>query len=98
MNVWNILGIVAIVCLLATFKIGRNAIWGSLTIGAIGGLIYCLFADFSPYKKILIVSVLAGAFFELIGRLTSYFRKRSLESSIRRKVEKDIDSHYNIRS
>jgi len=96
MDIWNILGIIAILCLLASFKIGRNAIWGTLTVGAIGGLIYCLFSDFSSFKKILIVSVFIGLFFELLGRLANAIRMQRIKATIKKQVEKEVRDKYDL--
>jgi hypothetical protein len=78
MDLWNILGIIAIICLLASFSIGKNAIWGTLTVGAILGLIVCLIIGFKweLYKKILIVSVFVGVVFEVVGRLANHLAKK----------------------
>jgi uncharacterized membrane protein len=72
MDIWNILGVIAIIALLTSFVIGKNAIWKALTAGAVIGLIIWLIVGFSwlLYKRILIVSVLVGAFAELARRLT----------------------------
>jgi hypothetical protein len=81
-HVWNILGIVAIVCLVISFSIGRNAIWGAFTIGIIVCAIIALIAFFSTgavnwlvLKDMLTVFVLLGALFEIIGRLSTKRKK-----------------------
>jgi hypothetical protein len=74
---WNILGTIAIIALVLSFFIGKNAIWGGLTLGAIIGVIVTLISFFigdgfnrTLVKEIAIVSVLLGAVFEIIGRLS----------------------------
>ena len=77
LNLWDILGIIAIIFLLASFAIGKNAIWGALTIGVIVclliGIVRLLngteFFNWVIFKKVVIVSIWMGAFFEIISRL-----------------------------
>lgn len=76
MDIWNILGIIAIVLLIYFSFAGRNAVWGALTlgviIGLITGLVYLIKGDgfnWQLLKKIAIVFTLLGVLFELIGRL-----------------------------
>jgi len=76
-NIWEILGILAIICLLISFSIGKKAIWGALTLG----ILVCIAIGFASlfkgtqffnwilFRKIAIISTLAGAFLELLGRL-----------------------------
>jgi len=66
MNIWDILGIVATIILLASLDLGKNAIWATLALGVIVGLIICLSVGFSwlLYKKFLILSVLIGGTLE----------------------------------
>jgi hypothetical protein len=78
LGIWDILGIVAIICLLISFAIGRNAIWGGLTIGILVCIVIAIIAlisngsvNWSIIKDMLIVFVLLGALFETIGRLFS---------------------------
>ncbi len=75
MNLWDILGIAAIICLIISFKIGRNAIWGTFTLAIIIGLVISIFRGFDWlfYKKVLTIGVLMGALFEF---LYSLFRKK----------------------
>jgi len=79
---WTILGIIAILCLLISFFIGKNAIWGGLTLGIIVGLMVGIISwiigsgfNWTLLRKILIVAVLAGALFEIVGRLSKQSRK-----------------------
>jgi hypothetical protein len=72
MGIWNILGIVAILVLLASFTMGKNAIWGTLTLGVVICIIWAIVNAISGnslnwllFKKIAIVSILIGALFQL---------------------------------
>ncbi len=42
LNVWDILGILAIILLLASFAIGKNAIWGTLTVGILICIVWAI--------------------------------------------------------
>ena len=74
---WNISGALAVLALLVSFFIkGRNAIWGGLTLGIICTIVIYLIDFFTNEKmnwilakKISIVLVLAGTFFEIAARL-----------------------------
>lgn len=75
MDIWNILGIIAIVYLFFSFSTGKNAIWGMLTISAVVGLIVRLIywiAGWSNgwivFKKLLIVFVLVGGITEILTK------------------------------
>ena len=77
LDIWTVLGIVAIISLIISFFIGKNAIWGGLTLGIIVALIVGIINwiagnsfNWEILKKILIVAVLAGVFFEVLGRLS----------------------------
>lgn len=77
LDIWTVLGIAAIICLVISFFIGKNAIWGGLTIGIIIGLIVGIINwiagngfNLELVKKILTVAILAGVFFEFLGRLS----------------------------
>lgn len=72
---WDILGIIAILTLIVSFFIGKNAIWGALTLAIlicvvtiIVNLIQGLILNWSLYRKIGTVVILIGALFELVGR------------------------------
>lgn len=97
MNIWDILGIVAILCLLISFGIGKNAIWGALTLAVIVGLAICIFRGFEWlfYKKVLIIGVLAGAFFEFAYRLTIWLRKKMYLNTAKRDIDKRIREELN---
>lgn len=71
MNIWDILGIVAIVCLVLSFGMGKNSVWGGMTLAIIVGLISGLFVGFEwgLFKKILTIGVLFGAVVELLFRM-----------------------------
>jgi hypothetical protein len=77
LDIWTALGILALVCLIVSFVIGKNAIWGGLTMGIIVALIVGVINlimgngfKWVLLKKILIIAVLAGGFFEVVGRLS----------------------------
>lgn len=72
MNTWDILGIVAILILLASFKMGKNAIWGTFTTGIIICIIWGIVnlvtgnpLNWLLFKKISIISVLIGGLLQL---------------------------------
>jgi hypothetical protein len=79
---WNIPAALAVLALLVSLFIkGRNAIWGGLTLGIICTVVVYLIDFFTNEKmnwtlakKITIVLVLAGAFFEIAARMN---KKRS---------------------
>lgn len=80
--IWSTLGIIAIIILIITFFIGKNSVWGTLTFGIVIALIVGIINiirgtgfGWELSKKILIISILAGAFFEVLGRLTNVFKK-----------------------
>ncbi len=82
LDIWTIFGILAIICLVVSFVIGKNAIWGGLTLGIVLALIIGIINlimgngfNWQLLKKVLIITVLAGAIFETIGRLSK--KKRS---------------------
>lgn len=83
LNIWDILAIIAIISLIVSFGIGRNAIWGGISIGIIIYLVILVINLISGdgfnwilYKKVLITYVLAGALFEIIGRAFSLLGKK----------------------
>jgi hypothetical protein len=72
MDIWNILGIVASIVLLASFAMGKNAIWGTFTLGIIVCIVWAIVNAVSGdslnwllFKKIAIVSILIGALLEV---------------------------------
>jgi hypothetical protein len=76
MDIWNILGIIAIISLIIFFVRGKNAVWGTFTVGlfvaTIAGLVNLFKGagfNWSLAKKIVIISILLGIAFEIIGRL-----------------------------
>lgn len=82
LEIWNVLGILAVICLVVSFSIGKNAIWGALTMGIflaiIVGIINLIMGNGFNWlllKKILTIAVLAGVFFEIIGRFSKQLRK-----------------------
>jgi hypothetical protein len=80
-DIWNILGIIAIILLLV-FARGKNSVWGGLTLGVIIGLIIAIVFIFkgeifswSILKKSAIIGVLAGVAADLLGRLSQKLKK-----------------------
>ena len=102
MNIWDILGIVSIICLFFSFGIGKNAIWGALTIAAVVGIVIALIRGFEWefYKKVLIVGTLTGALFEIPYRLYIFSKRNSSnreKEAMEKRIRKEIDDHYNIK-
>jgi uncharacterized membrane protein YraQ (UPF0718 family) len=76
MTIWTIPGILAIISLIAAFWIKRNAIWSGLIIGVIIAVITAVIykrdaINSAASKKIIVVCVLVGVTFELLGRPTT---------------------------
>jgi hypothetical protein len=78
-SIWDLLGIVAIICMVPTFfRIGRSRkpIWGALLCGIIISAIVGLTAlipgtfNWQLLKRILTVAILIGAIFWLVDILT----------------------------
>ena len=74
-NVWDILAVIAGISLVISFFMGKNAIWGTLTLGIIVAVIVAFIFkesgfNWQLFKKVIIISILIGAFFELLGRLS----------------------------
>lgn len=83
METSNILSIIAIAFLIWSFFIGKNAIWGGLTLGVLIVVIIWIInaiqgSGFNRLlsQQILNYSVLVGALFEILGRNT---KKRKAE-------------------
>jgi hypothetical protein len=73
---WNMLGLIAILLLIVSFFIGKNSIWGGLTMGIILCVIFGIIAlivngsiNWGILKDILITVILLGRVFEIVGRL-----------------------------
>jgi len=101
MNIWDFLGIIAIVCLVISFGIGKNAIWGALTIAAIVGIVIALIRGFEWefYKKVLIVGTLTGALFEIPYRLYIFSKRKSSnreKEAMEKRIRKEINDKFNI--
>ncbi len=81
-SIWNIVGIIAIIALMLSLFIGKNAIWGTFGLGIviaiILGFIFKTSTGFNWQlaKNVLIVSVLIGAFFEIVGRILNVNLKK----------------------
>jgi len=106
MDIWNILGIIAIIALLFYFFNGRNAVWSMFTFGIIIGLIAGIISYFlgngfnwSMIKKIVIGCILIAVFFELIFHLILRPKsdKQKLQDEIKaseKRIRKEIDEQY----
>lgn len=73
-NIWNILGIVALISLFIFAK-GKSSVWGGLTLGLIIGIVIALIYVFKGHgfewailKKSVIIRTLLGISGELLGR------------------------------
>ena len=82
-NIWVILGIVAVVLLIA-FWWSRNAVWGGLTLGIIIGFIIAIIFvfkgsgfDWSIVGKSAIIGTLLGFMAELLGKLSDLVRRNT---------------------
>jgi uncharacterized membrane protein HdeD (DUF308 family) len=80
-NVWGVLEIIAGISIIISFFIGKNAVWGMLTLGVIvAAIIGFIFKDdgfnWELFTRTITISVLIGTFFELLGRLTNYRNKK----------------------
>lgn len=81
LDIWNILGIVALITLF-TFAKSKNAVWGGLTLGVIIGIIVALIYVFKGHgfewsiiKKSVIIGTLLGVVAELLGRASQALKK-----------------------
>ncbi len=75
-QIWNILGLIAILLLIVSFFIGKNSIWSGLTMGIILCVIFGIIAlivngsiNWGILKDILITVILLSRVFEIVGRL-----------------------------
>lgn len=73
---WYILGIIALVSLIIFWK-GKNAVWGGLALGIVGGIIVAIITvivsngfDFFTIGKGAILGTLLGAIVEIPGFLS----------------------------
>lgn len=90
-NIWNILGITAIILLVIYFKKGRNAVWGGLTLGIIVGALIFLFNDFNLFylKVASILGTIIGFIAELLGIIPSVFLKKQ-PSNLSNKFQEEV--------
>ena len=82
-NIWVILGIIAVVLLIA-FRQKQNAVWGGLTIGIIVGFIIALVFvfrgsgfDWLIIGKSAIIGTLLGFMAELLGKLSDLIKRNT---------------------
>ena len=83
-DMWNILGIAAIVLLIAFFFYRKlNAVWGGLTLGIITGLIIAILFvfrgngfDWRIIRKCAISGTIIGFIAELLGKVVDYISKK----------------------
>ena len=80
--IWTILTVVAAAAL-AAYGRGRNAVWGGLLIGAVGGLVVALIGMFRggamvwlTVLKGSVVGILLGVGADLLGRWSDRQRAR----------------------
>jgi len=81
-DIWNIFGIISVICLVISIFLDKSAIWGSFILGTSACIVIAVITYFinshvnwSLVKDILIVFVLAGSMFELISKLTNSKKK-----------------------
>lgn len=79
---WYVLGILTVILLFLYFE-GPNALWGGFTVGVVIGIILSLISVFqgdgfnwSTLGKAIIISVLAGFIFEIIGQFANKLKKK----------------------
>jgi len=82
LNIWIILGIVAVILLIIYWR-SRGAVWGGLTIGIILGLIVAIFYLFGGYGfrwSIIVKGATLGTMIgfgaELLGKISDFIGKR----------------------
>lgn len=83
-NIWNVLGIFAVILLVIYFICsGRNAVWGGLTLGLFVGLIINLVMyiggngfSWSILKKVAVVGTLNGFLWEIVAIVGTFIAKR----------------------
>ena len=70
---WGILEIIAIICLAVSFFIGKNSIWGALTLGLVISFIAWIIDlvignkfHWSLYRHIVTISILIGTLFQFL--------------------------------
>jgi ABC-type lipoprotein release transport system permease subunit len=81
LDIWDILGIIAIICLVVTFSMNKNAAWSSLIWGILISLVVLIVNliigngfHWKLYQNILTVAVLSCV---LIPILTSLLDKKN---------------------
>lgn len=81
-NIWNILGVLAVILLIIFFNRGRNAVWGGLTLGIIIGLAITIISsvngngfNLSILKNSSITGVVLGFLAELLGIFSNKLTK-----------------------
>jgi len=82
-DIWVILGIVAVVLLIA-FRQRQNAVWGGLTLGIIIGFIIAIIFvfkgsgfDWLIIGKSAIIGTMLGFVAELLGKLSDLIRRNT---------------------
>jgi hypothetical protein len=99
MNIWDILGIIAIAAFVLSWGlIGKNAIGGGLTAGVLIGLIVGVINlimgngfDWFLVRKIITIGILAGFVLELMYLLSRKNREgRALKKQVKRQIDKEV--------
>ena len=75
LSIWNFLGLLAMLSLMISFTIGRNAIWGGLFVGLITSSLLAILSlvtgngiNLTLLKKWMVVMILFSTLFEIINR------------------------------
>lgn len=104
MPIWNILALLAIILLAYSFfAMGRNAIWGGLTLGIVVGFLIGLFTlifygkfNWSLFKKTLVVCTLSGGYDEIAIVLKSTLKWHRIKRQVKKRVEREFKEKYEI--
>jgi len=92
MNIWDILGVLAIICLIPTFFfIGRSRkpIWGGLIYGLVIAAVVSVIkleVNWELLKKISTVSVLIGTGFWLLDLSLMKSKKKKKKTPVKAKI------------
>jgi hypothetical protein len=100
MDTWNILFVIAVIALIATFFSGQNIVWGGLAIGIVIGIIIALIYLISGevfnlqiVKRSAIIGTLASLLFEVFTKVansSSKIREKNTDS-LNEEIEDQIE-------